>query len=170
MLVWILNWFDLPDNKIKMLVEKLTRAKIIASAVFYTIMVFIVVFGISGDVYAGFPRLIPYVIIAVFLFMAFIRMYQCMVDDAYIKQVAAKKLDEGERKIREREQRAAKKKEAKAAGSGKMKKSAAKSVAAKESAASADVKETEEKTSSDSVSENPKENEIPEENDKNTGE
>ena len=43
-------------------------------------------------------------------------------------------------------------------------------MAAKESAASADVKETEEKTSSDSVSENPKENDIPEENDKNTGE
>lgn len=111
MLVWLLKKIDLPENRIKKLVEKLTRVKIIASAVFYTVMVFIVVFGISGEVYAGFPKMVPYIIIAVFLFMAFIRMYQCMVDDSYIRQVAARKVDDNEKKCREKEQKAAMKKE-----------------------------------------------------------
>ena len=109
MLVWLLKKINLPENRIRKLVEKLTRVKIVASAVFYTVMVFIVVFGISGDVYAGFPRLVPYIIIAVFLFMAFIRMYQCMVDDSYIREIAAKKVDENEKRRREKEQKAAKK-------------------------------------------------------------
>lgn len=110
MLVWILNKIDLPENRIRKLVEKLTRFKIVASAVFYTVMVFVVVFGISGDVYAGFPRIVPYIIIAIFLFMTFIRMYQCMVDDSYIKQVAAKKVEDNEKKQKEKEQKAEKKK------------------------------------------------------------
>ena len=76
MLIWILKRMDLPESRIRNLVEKLTRVKIVASSVFYTLMVFIVIFGISGDVYAGFPRIVPYIIIAVFLFMAFIRIYQ----------------------------------------------------------------------------------------------
>ena len=122
MLVWLLKKINLPENRIRKLVEKLTRVKIVASAVFYTVMVFIVVFGISGDVYAGFPRLVPYIIIAVFLFMAFIRMYQCMVDDSYIREIAAKKVDENEKRRREKEQKAAKKIDADAASADKKQK------------------------------------------------
>ena len=107
MLIWILRRMDLPESRIRNLVEKLTRVKIVASSVFYTLMVFIVIFGISGDVYAGFPRIVPYIIIAVFLFMAFIRIYQCMVDDSYIRQVAAKRVDDSEKKSRERAEKAA---------------------------------------------------------------
>ena len=109
MLIWILRRMDLPESRIRNLVEKLTRVKIVASSVFYTLMVFIVIFGISGDVYAGFPRIVPYIIIAVFLFMAFIRIYQCMVDDSYIRQVAAKRVDDSEKKSRERAEKAARK-------------------------------------------------------------
>lgn len=110
MLVWILKKCNLPQNRIRKLVEKLTRVKTVASAIFYTLMVFIVVFGISGDVYAGFPRFVPYVIIAVFLFMAFIRMYQCMVDDSYIREVAGKKIDDSEKKQREKSEKTANRK------------------------------------------------------------
>ena len=109
MLIWILRRMDLPESRIRNLVEKLTRVKIVASSVFYTLMVFIVIFGISGDVYAGFPRIVPYIIIAVFLFMAFIRIYQCMVDDSYIRQVAAKRVDDSEKKSRERAEKASRK-------------------------------------------------------------
>ncbi len=107
MLVIVLKQMGLSENRMRELIEKLTRVKMVASAIFYTLMVFIVIFGISGDVYAGFPRFVPYVIIAVFLFMAFIRMYQCMVDDSYIKQITAKKLEENEKKIEERAKKAA---------------------------------------------------------------
>ena len=107
MLVIVLKQMGLSENRMRELIEKLTRVKMVASAIFYTLMVFIVIFGISGDVYAGFPRFVPYVIIAVFLFMAFIRMYQCMVDDSYIKQITAKKLEENEKKTEERAKKAA---------------------------------------------------------------
>ena len=122
MLVWILKKIDLPESRIRKLVEKLTRVKIVASAVFYTLMVFIVVFGISGDVYAGFPRFVPYIIIAIFLFMAFIRMYQCMVDDSYIRQIAEKKVDDSEKKCREKAEKAAKNKAEEASRSRKEQK------------------------------------------------
>ena len=118
MLIWILRRMDLPESRIRNLVEKLTRVKIVASSVFYTLMVFIVIFGISGDVYAGFPRIVPYIIIAIFLFMAFIRIYQCMVDDSYIRQVAAKRVDDSEKKSRERAEKAARKQSASLAKQG----------------------------------------------------
>ena len=94
MLVWILKRMGYHESRIRETVEKYTHAKMLVSTFFYTVMVFIVIFGISGDVYAGFPKFVPYIIIAVFLFMAFVRMYQCMVDDSYIKLVAAKMLED----------------------------------------------------------------------------
>ena len=97
MMVRILKLSGLPEARIKELVEKFTRCRMVFSAVFYTVMVFIVIFGISGDVYAGFPKPAPYIIIAIFLFMAFIRMYQCMVDDRYIKQLVEKRLEDKEK-------------------------------------------------------------------------
>lgn len=98
MMVWIFKKMGLSDSRTSELIEKITRIRMIFSAVFYTLMVFIVIFGISGDVYAGFPQYVPYVIIAIFLFMAFIRMYQCMVDDSYIKMIVAKKTEGKEKK------------------------------------------------------------------------
>ena len=98
MMVWIFKKMGLSDSRTSELIEKITRIRMIFSAVFYTLMVFIVIFGISGDVYAGFPQYVPYIIIAIFLFMGFIRMYQCMVDDSYIKMIAAKKTEGKETK------------------------------------------------------------------------
>ena len=98
MMVWIFKKMGLSVSRTSELIEKITRIRMIFSAVFYTLMVFIVIFGISGDVYAGFPQYVPYVIIAIFLFMAFIRMYQCMVDDSYIKMIVAKKTEGKEKK------------------------------------------------------------------------
>lgn len=98
MMVWIFKKMGLSDSRTSELIEKITRIRMIFSAVFYTLMVFIVIFGISGDVYAGFPQYVPYIIIVIFLFMAFIRMYQCMVDDSYIKMIVAKKTEGKEKK------------------------------------------------------------------------
>ncbi len=98
MMVWIFKMMGLSESMTSEWVEKLTRIRIIVSAVFYTVMVFIVIFGISGDVYAGFPVYVPYVIMAIFLFMAFIRMYQCMVDEKYIKRLANQKAEGNDKK------------------------------------------------------------------------
>ena len=105
MLVWLLMRMDLSDKRMREIIEKLTRVKMVGSAVFYTVMVFVVVFGISDDVYAGFPKFVPYKIIALFLFMAFIRMYQSMVDDSYIKLVTDKKLEEDEKRREKKAQK-----------------------------------------------------------------
>lgn len=107
MMVWILKRMKVSEGRMRKLIEKLTFFKMIGSAIFYTVMVFIVIFGISGDVYAGFPELVPYGIIAIFLFMAFIRMYQCMVDDSVIKHITDKKLEEDEKRREKREQKSA---------------------------------------------------------------
>jgi hypothetical protein len=98
MLILILKKLGVPDSRMREVLEKLTRIKTIASAVFYTAMVFIVIFGISQGVYAGFPKFAPYLIIAVFLFMAFLRMYQCIVDDGQIRKNVEKQLEESEKK------------------------------------------------------------------------
>ena len=98
MLILILEQLGVPDNRMKGVLEKLARIKTVGSAVFYTLMVFIVILGISQDVYAGFPKFAPYLIIAVFLFMAFIRMYQCIVDDGQIRKNVEKKLEESEKR------------------------------------------------------------------------
>lgn len=95
MLIRIFRKMNLSENRTKELMESYVKFRIIFSAIFYTLMVFIVISGISRDVYAGFPKPVPYVIIAVFLFMAFVRMYQGMVDDSYVRQQAAKKIAAG---------------------------------------------------------------------------
>ncbi len=108
MLICILKRMGVPDNRMIEILEKYTRVKTVLSAVFYTLMVFIVILGISGDVYAGFPDYAPYIIIAIFLFMAFIRMYQCMVDEEYVSRTVAKRLDDLEKKRLKKEEKAAK--------------------------------------------------------------
>jgi len=92
MMVMILKKMGLSDYRIRTVVEKYTRIKTMISAVFYTVMVFVVILGISADVYAGFSRPVPYVIIAIFLFMSFIRMHQFLLDDGYIGRTVEKTL------------------------------------------------------------------------------
>ena len=99
MLVWILAKMGFSEFRIRSTVEKYTRVKTALSAVFYTIMVFVVVFGISGDVYAGFSKPVPYIIIAIFLFMSFVRMYQFLLDDGYIGRTVEKTLSERKKKM-----------------------------------------------------------------------
>lgn len=57
------------------------RIRVAASSVIYIVMVFIVIYGIGDGVYNGFPGLVPYIIIALFLVMSFIRMYQSIIGD-----------------------------------------------------------------------------------------
>lgn len=107
MLIWILKRTGMPESRMIEILERITGIKTVVSAVFYTLMVFIVIFGISGDVYAGFPKIAPYIIIAVFLFMAFVRMYQCMVDEGYVSRTVAKRLDDLEKKRLKKAEKAA---------------------------------------------------------------
>ena len=72
-------------NEIK---ERYSKCRAGLSAVFYAAMVFIVIFGLSQNVYAGFPAPVPYIIIALFLLMAFVRLYESLVSD---QPVARKK-------------------------------------------------------------------------------
>lgn len=97
----------MPDSRMIEILERITGIKTVVSAVFYTLMVFIVILGISGDVYAGFPTIAPYLIIAVFLFMAFVRMYQCLVDEGYVRRTVAKRLDDLEKKRLKKAEKAA---------------------------------------------------------------
>ena len=69
----------LSEKRKKALSEGFAKGKVAVSAVIYAVMVFVVIYGISADVYAGFPAPVPYIIIAIFLFMAFVRMYQSLV-------------------------------------------------------------------------------------------
>ncbi len=57
------------------------RIRVAVSSVAYIVMVFIVIYGMSDGVYNGFPKLIPYIIITVFLIMSFVRMYQSIAGD-----------------------------------------------------------------------------------------
>lgn len=98
MLVRIFRKLGLPEYRITELLEKLARIKTVLSAIFYTIMVFVVIIGISGNVYAGFSKPVPYMIIAVFLFMSFVRMYQCLVDSRYTERMVEKYLRAGDKK------------------------------------------------------------------------
>ena len=95
MLVRIFRKMGLSEYRITELLEKIARVRTVLSAVFYAMMVFVVIIGISGDVYAGFSRPVPYLIIAVFLFMSFVRMYQCLVDEGYIRKLVEKSLKVG---------------------------------------------------------------------------
>lgn len=65
-------------NEIK---ERYAKCRAGLSAAFYSAMVFVVIFGLSQNVYAGFPAPVPYLIIALFLLMAFVRMYESLVSD-----------------------------------------------------------------------------------------
>lgn len=58
--------------------KNLKKYRSIISAVVYMLLVFVVIYGMSSGVYDGFPWIIPYIIIAIFLFMAFMRLYQCI--------------------------------------------------------------------------------------------
>lgn len=58
--------------------KSLKKYRSIISAVVYMLLVFVVIYGMSSGVYDGFPGIIPYIIIAIFLFMAFMRLYQCI--------------------------------------------------------------------------------------------
>lgn len=61
--------------------ERYAKCRAGLSAAFYSVMVFVVIFGLSQNVYAGFPAPVPYLIIAIFLLMAFVRMYESLVSD-----------------------------------------------------------------------------------------
>lgn len=54
----------------------LARIKVTVSSVVYVFLVFIVIYGLTDGVYNGFPKIVPYIIILVFLLMSFVRMYQ----------------------------------------------------------------------------------------------
>lgn len=66
------------DKYLKSFKNFFTKYRSIISAIIYMLLVFVVIYGMSSGVYDGFPGIIPYVIIAIFLFMAFIRLYQCI--------------------------------------------------------------------------------------------
>lgn len=67
---------ELAENQNGHTNKTLARIKVGISSVVYICMVFIVIYGLSDGVYNGFPGLVPYIIITVFLLMSFIRMYQ----------------------------------------------------------------------------------------------
>lgn len=50
--------------------------KAVISGLAYFILVIVVIYGLNVGVYEGFPLLVPYVIMLLFLFMAFRRLYQ----------------------------------------------------------------------------------------------
>ena len=76
--------------------ERYAKCRAGLSAVFYAVMVFVVIFGLSQNVYAGFPAPVPYLIIALFLLMAFVRMYESLVSD----QLAVSKKKKAQDKAR----------------------------------------------------------------------
>lgn len=67
------------------------RVRVALAAVGYILLIFVVIYGMSSGVYLGFPGAVPYVIIVVFLFMAFVRMYQCILGDLPEKPEKKKK-------------------------------------------------------------------------------
>ena len=69
--------FQQTDESTLALAKKnLARIKVIAASVGYILLVFFVIYGLGDGVYNGFPRVIPFFIILIFLVMSFIRMYQ----------------------------------------------------------------------------------------------
>lgn len=55
------------------------RIRLAAASIGYLILVFVVIYGLTDGVYHGFPGFVPYMIIVIFLAMAFVRMYQCIL-------------------------------------------------------------------------------------------
>lgn len=70
----------LSENTVQSLKAGYMRCSAGISAVFYAAMVFVVIFGISRQVYNGFPAFVPYLIMTLFLLMAFIRLYESLVN------------------------------------------------------------------------------------------
>lgn len=68
-------------KKIISLWQSLARFRVGAAAVVYIALIFVVIYGMSAGVYQGFPGAVPYLIIVIFLFMAFVRMYQCILNE-----------------------------------------------------------------------------------------
>ena len=68
-------------KKIVTLWQSLARVRIGAAAVAYIALIFIVIYGMSEGVYQGFPGAVPYLIILIFLIMACVRMYQCLLNE-----------------------------------------------------------------------------------------
>ena len=61
--------------------KKYNDNKTVISAFAYLMLVFVVIYGLTIGVYDGFPLLVPYIIILLFLLMAFRRLYQCFMKD-----------------------------------------------------------------------------------------
>ncbi|MBQ5544650.1 MAG: hypothetical protein IIU00_03155 [Clostridia bacterium] len=58
--------------------NNLLRIRAAAASAVYLVLVFLVIYGLSDGVYQGFPKVVPYLIMLIFLAMAFIRMYQAV--------------------------------------------------------------------------------------------
>lgn len=56
------------------------KYKLIISSVIYALLVGVVIYGMANGVYDGFPQIIPYIIIAIFLYTAFIRLYKWVIE------------------------------------------------------------------------------------------
>lgn len=56
--------------------------KTIISGLAYLVLVIVVIYGLTIGVYDGFPLLLPYIIMLLFLFMAFRRLYQWIMKDS----------------------------------------------------------------------------------------
>ncbi|MGN0475132.1 MAG: hypothetical protein ACI4IJ_08595 [Acutalibacteraceae bacterium] len=67
--------FNVKKN-LQYLVIKYKSNKAIISGLAYFVLVIVVIYGLNVGVYEGFPLLVPYVIMLLFLFMAFRRLYQ----------------------------------------------------------------------------------------------
>lgn len=70
-------------NDVKKFYKK--HQKVISGLV-YVLMVFVVVYGISQDVYAGFPIVVPYIVMLIFMIMAFARLYQWLMKVSFDKK------------------------------------------------------------------------------------
>lgn len=88
---------EVSENEEKRPNKTLARIKVAVSSVVYIFLVFIVIFGISDGVYNGFPGLVPYIIMTVFLLMSFVRMYQSITGEIPEKKKKKKKKGEAEK-------------------------------------------------------------------------
>lgn len=70
-------------NDVKKFYKKYQK---VISGLVYVLMVFVVVYGISQDVYAGFPIAVPYIVMLVFMIMAFTRLYQWIMNVSFDKK------------------------------------------------------------------------------------
>lgn len=59
--------------------QNLMRIRAAAASVGYIVLLFVVIYGLTDGVYQGFPKVVPYLVMLVFLAMAFVRMYQAIL-------------------------------------------------------------------------------------------